>query len=407
MNPGIRPPQSADNALATQRVYSIDAFRGITILVMIFVNELAGIDGMPSWTTHAGADDDAMTYVDIVFPAFLFIVGMSLPIALQNRITKGESMPAIAGHIALRTTGLLVLGLFMVNSDGGYNEEAMKISLPLWSVLFFVFALLTWNSYNRLPKQLILLLRAVGIVGLIILMFLYKSGDGTSGMTPQWWGILGLIGWAYLFSCIIYLVSKNSLARLAIFTTLGFVFYIIAKEYADTGNLLLQFMNSARGHTIHTSITLSGTITFFLVFGNAPREKPFIQKLLYLALFTTVCLIAAVVLRPRYEVSKIYATPSWALFSIATCVIVYTLLYWLIDIRKQDRWVKWIQPAAANPLLAYLIPFVVYALMRLTDIYQPDIFTYGIPGVIWAAAYAFAVLGVVTILNKLKIKLQL
>ena len=72
-------PTLTTNVLATQRIFSIDAFRGVTILVMIFVNELAGVGGLPAWTKHAEADANTMTYVDVVFPAFLFIVGMSVP----------------------------------------------------------------------------------------------------------------------------------------------------------------------------------------------------------------------------------------------------------------------------------------------------------------------------------------
>ena len=69
------------NQLSNQRILSIDAFRGITIFVMIFVNELAGIRDIPQWMKHMPADADAMSFVDVVFPAFLFIVGMSIPFA--------------------------------------------------------------------------------------------------------------------------------------------------------------------------------------------------------------------------------------------------------------------------------------------------------------------------------------
>ncbi len=71
------------NTLTTQRILSIDVFRGITILVMIFVNDVAGVSGIPGWMKHVSADADAMTFVDVVFPAFLFIVGMSLPFCIE------------------------------------------------------------------------------------------------------------------------------------------------------------------------------------------------------------------------------------------------------------------------------------------------------------------------------------
>ena len=63
-----------------QRILSIDAFRGITIFVMVFVNDLAGTPGIPAWMGHMPANADAMSFVDVVFPAFLFIAGMSVPL---------------------------------------------------------------------------------------------------------------------------------------------------------------------------------------------------------------------------------------------------------------------------------------------------------------------------------------
>ena len=73
------------------RVLSIDVFRGIIIFTMVFVNELAGIADVPQWMKHLPANVDGMTFVDLVFPAFLFIVGMSIPFAIQARTNKGDS----------------------------------------------------------------------------------------------------------------------------------------------------------------------------------------------------------------------------------------------------------------------------------------------------------------------------
>ena len=66
------------NQLSNERILSIDAFRGITILVMIFVNELAGVHDIPQWMKHMPKDAAAMSFVDVVFPGFLFIVGIAI-----------------------------------------------------------------------------------------------------------------------------------------------------------------------------------------------------------------------------------------------------------------------------------------------------------------------------------------
>ena len=84
MNPTMELLEAnATNTIRAQRVASIDIFRGLTMTLMIFVNELAEVKGLPWWNYHAPAKVDAMTYVDMVFPAFLFILGMTIPIALN------------------------------------------------------------------------------------------------------------------------------------------------------------------------------------------------------------------------------------------------------------------------------------------------------------------------------------
>ena len=70
---------------STQRIASIDIFRALTMLLMIFVNDLASVKGLPWWTYHIPPGEFGMTYVDVVFPAFLFIVGMAIPLAFQKR----------------------------------------------------------------------------------------------------------------------------------------------------------------------------------------------------------------------------------------------------------------------------------------------------------------------------------
>jgi predicted acyltransferase len=72
------------------RIQSIDIFRGITLAVMIFVNDLDETRNLPWWTFHANRNWDVMTHVDMVFPIFLFLVGMSLPIAINARLRRNR-----------------------------------------------------------------------------------------------------------------------------------------------------------------------------------------------------------------------------------------------------------------------------------------------------------------------------
>src|ERR1043165_5777208 len=172
------------NQLSGDRILSIDAFRGITILVMIFVNELAGVRDIPAWMKHMPRDADAMSFVDVVFPAFLFIVGMSIPFAINQRLKKGASFIQLQQHILFRTLGLLVLGFFMVNAEGDYDEKAMGISINLWALFFFAAVILIWKVYRTPNKIVVYVLRSMGFIILIALAVMYKGQNGEH-ITPS------------------------------------------------------------------------------------------------------------------------------------------------------------------------------------------------------------------------------
>lgn len=394
--------QLIDNKLSTQRVYSIDAFRGITILVMIIVNELAGVSGLPDWMKHAGADDDTMTFVDVVFPAFLFIVGMSIPFAFAARVAKGDTFLDLSKHILSRTIGLLVLGVFLVNSEGG-NEEAMRLSMGWWTCLFLIAAVLVWNVYTFENKIYSFVLRGVGIVALLLLAFIYKGGpDGNMGLTPQWWGILGLIGWAYLNACVVYLAAKGRFLPLIISPLLLLCLYVLGSSFPDT----LNFIHSVRGHIIHTMVVLIGTSATMIVFDGALKFT-IPQRVWIILAMAGVYFVIGFVLRPFYEISKIYATPTWALYSAVSCCVMYAFLYWIIDMKGVKQWATFFKPAAANPLLVYLLPYLAYALMRILEIWWPAFMRHSVVGVITSVAYAILLMTLVRALNYFRIRLQL
>lgn len=105
------------------RFLAIDVLRATTMFFMIFVNDIWTLSNIPSWIGHVAADVDGMGFSDIIFPLFLYIVGLSIPYAIANKIAKGASTYAVLMHIATRTIALLVMGVFLVNAEN-YNEGA-------------------------------------------------------------------------------------------------------------------------------------------------------------------------------------------------------------------------------------------------------------------------------------------
>ena len=394
------------NKLSNERILSIDAFRGITILVMIFVNELAGIRDIPAWMKHMPADADAMSFVDMVFPAFLFIVGMSIPFAINSRLAKGDSFMQLQQHILFRTLGLLVLGFFIVNAEGGYSEVLMGISINLWALLFFAAVIIIWKVYYTTNKTTVYILRAAGFIALIVLAFIYKGENGEH-ITPQWWGILGLIGWAYLYACIIYQLCRGNKYLLILFIAACTAFYAAAHNADEQAIGWLNWVSGQAGNAAHTSIVLCGIVVSLLFFSEYKSIKTE-TRFIHAFVFAIILFAAGYFLRPYFKISKIYATPTWCLYSAAFCSFIFAFLYWLTDIEKMQKWTAFFKPAASNPLLTYILPDIIYYLTALIGIALfPDSLSYGLPGLLWSAFYAVAVMGIVIFLNKIKLKLQL
>src|SRR5476651_1465190 len=107
----------------SKRLLSIDVFRAINMFFMIFVNDLSGVRDVPKWIDHVKRYEDGMHFADTIFPLFLFIAGLSIPLAIGRRLSKGESFSSIASYILLRSLALIIMGFFHVNLEN-YSADA-------------------------------------------------------------------------------------------------------------------------------------------------------------------------------------------------------------------------------------------------------------------------------------------
>ncbi|MBW6458648.1 MAG: DUF5009 domain-containing protein, partial [FCB group bacterium] len=193
--------------LDMNRIISIDVFRGLTILLMIFVNDVAGVREIPLWLKHAAPDSPGMTMVDVVFPAFLFIVGLAIPFAIARRESQYPERSVLL-HIVIRTAGLLAIGLLMLN-----GPAVTSMNKAWWNVLMYTGAILFWSAPPRNEKYTKLhhMLKWLGLALLIYLLVIFRRncGDTSSWIQTGWWGILGEIGFAYLIASLLWLSLRK------------------------------------------------------------------------------------------------------------------------------------------------------------------------------------------------------
>lgn len=399
----------------TVRNGAIDMLRGLTVLIMIFVNSFWKLEGVPHWLEHAAWGEDFMGLADIVFPCFLFAVGMSIPYAIERRSAKGFSDASTLLHILLRTFALLVTGAFLGNSEGWISDDA-PYPMGLYWILMLAGFICVWNQYpretSRRLRYVFAGLKIAGAAILIYLMLTFRNGEGqVFGFRTS---ILGLIGWAYLICAVSYLIVRDRPVRLlaifGVFVLVNILTSPLNEAYGShpildfpDGNFLSGFL-----HTIHVgngglcACTMGGLV--LSVLGERYRGSDN-KKLIVTLAGAAALAVAGMAAHHFYIVSKIAATLPWVCFSMAVACSLYGVFTWL-DGRGLTGWFRIIRPAGTATLTAYMVPYLLYGIDNLFGI-NMDFFSAGISGLLNCALFSLVSIWITGLLEVLGIKLKI
>src|SRR5438105_13991124 len=94
-----------------QRLLSLDVFRGVTIAGMLLVNDPGSWSHIYPPLEHA--EWNGWTYTDLIFPFFLFIVGVSMVLSFQSRLARGDGRGRLAAHTLRRSVIIYAIGFFL------------------------------------------------------------------------------------------------------------------------------------------------------------------------------------------------------------------------------------------------------------------------------------------------------
>lgn len=383
------------------RIQSLDVFRALTMLLMLWVNEYAGVKDLPHWMYHAAAQEDMMGFSDIIFPAFLFAMGMAVPFAVQNRLKKGDSLLQVSLHILLRTVALVVMGLFTVNK-GAYDPVVSGIPSAWYSLLMVAGFFLVWNLYPKVSdarRYLFAGMKIAGIALLVYLLVIFVPKEGQSFGT-KWWGILGLIGWSYLGTSLIYLATRSNLRK------------AIAAFLLLTACCLLTFAGVFRGtwaeyipsQPVLYTLSVAGMLAAILLQQYGRRQGSFYGVMVAIGVVMALC---GWVAHHWWIISKIQATPTWLFYCCAMFFPAVALLHYLCDVKGKAHWFAIIKPAGTLTLTCYMVPYLTGNLMRLLELHWPS-FTYsGGAGLVRCALYSLAAIWIAWLLSKIHIRLKI
>ncbi|KYP15002.1 DUF5009 domain-containing protein [Flavihumibacter sp. CACIAM 22H1] len=391
------------------RIASIDVLRALTMFGMIFVNDLWSLKDIPTWLEHVAAQEDGMGLADIVFPGFLFIVGMSIPFAVRNRRAKGDSTAQLVFHIIQRGLALLLMGIFLVNGEY-INESATGISRGGWNVISWIAFMLLWNQYPKnWPKPLIRALQVLALLALCWLAFVYQGGaaENPKGFSTWWWGILGLIGWAYLVAGLYFTFTAGKIRLLAVGALVSLLLCALHHLKLLPSNPFLNTLLSPIAFGAMTAFTIGGAWASQVFWELHEKNKSSPRLPLQFALAAFVLLLAGFLSRPTWGISKIQASPSWVMICSAIMLLLFLLIYWLVDQKNKLSWFAAIRAAGTETLLCYALPYFAYALIRPTGFYLPDWAITGTVGLFKSMLFALLIIQVAGWLSRRGLRLKL
>ena len=208
------------------RAYSIDILRGLAILLMI-LSGLEPFGNLPGWMYHAqcpppshafNPDVPGITWVDLVFPFFIFTMGAAVPFAMIRRLENGMSVCGAVFAIVKRYAFLLGFAIYAAH----VNPLAISAEPTKWiwflGIVMFFWMFMIWGRFPiKQNDKLNYLIKTCGVVlaGVVICSLSYKDGGAFRVFRTNI--ILFVLAVLAFFGSLIWLFTRgNILLRLGI-----------------------------------------------------------------------------------------------------------------------------------------------------------------------------------------------
>ena len=322
--------------LPSGRLLSLDVFRGATIAGMILVNN--GGNEESSYWPLLHAEWNGWTPTDLIFPFFLFIVGVSMAFSLRSRLERGASRGELLKHVLWRGLVIFGLGLFLNGFPNHYQ-------------------LSSWRVYGVLQR--------------IAVCYVITS------VLALWTSRRGQIGAA--LAC---LVGYWALMRLV--PVPGFGVPTVDVPLLDPDKNLAAWLDRSllMGHLYEVTRDPEGVVSTIpavatsllgLLTGDWLRSgRDGRTKAIVLAASGIVLLLLGQLWNVWFPINKKLWTSSYVLFTAGLALACLALCYWAVDVHKWRRWATPFLVLGTNAIAAYLLAEVVAHLIWRMGVAQPD-----------------------------------
>jgi heparan-alpha-glucosaminide N-acetyltransferase len=334
----------------TVRLTSLDVFRGATMLFM--ASEIMSINRLGRAFPESGFAQflsrmlDHVPWVgvvpwDLIQPAFMFMVGVSLPFSIASRRAKGQSFARMFGHSVYRALALIALGIFLRSQQRAqtyFTFEDVLTQIGLGYVFLF---LLAWTR----PK--------VQWAAAIAILVAYWAAFALYPLPPADFDTTTVgvpMDWPHKQTGFARHWDKNT--NFAHAADVWFLnLFPRERPFAMNrgGYLTLNFVPSL------------ATMIFGLLMGGLLKsDRPGLQKVRLLVMFGVGGVLVGLLIQALgiCPIVKRIWTPSWSIFSSGWVVLLLTGLYYIVDIRGYRRWAFPLLVVGVNSIAMYVLVHV-------------------------------------------------
>ncbi len=325
-------PDLKKDSLRTQtkeRLQSLDTLRGFDMVMLMgggwIIITLAQATGW-SWLEALAVQQEhvdwkGFRFYDLIFPLFMFISGVAIPLAIKSKLEKGVAKLLLLKKILIRLVALVALGiLYNGATESGFVNMRVASVLAQIGFGYFFAALITLYSKSIKGNIFWLLGILAGVASLQL--FVPVPGYGAGTFEPA-------------STINAWLDQKLLPGRLydKVFDPEGILCIISA-----------------------VSITLLGTLGGFLIRSKSPKPS---KKALYIAAAGVVMSAIAIGISPFYPIIKKMWTVPYVLLAAGISAMLLSLFYFIIDVKGSKRWTLFFRVFGMNSITIYMASRII------------------------------------------------
>jgi predicted acyltransferase len=322
-----------------ERLLSLDVFRGLTVAGMLLVNDPGSWSAIFPPLGHA--EWHGWTPTDLIFPFFLFIVGITTHLSLSARRARGDDDAAIVKQIFRRGIIIYLLGLALA-----------------------LFPFYQWGAIDGIPNATawdrimyrIAHVRILGVLPRIAIVYVCAALLTLKTTLRQQIIIIAALLFGYWFAMtIIPVPGENEIGALLLHTKDRNLAAYLDRVILGTNHIWTGSVTYDPEGVLST-IPAIATAILGVIAGRwiAQREKPMLERITGLLVVGSIGMVVGLMWNWSFPINKNLWTSSYVIFTAGMACVVLATIMWVVDYWNAKGWTKPFVVFGVNPIVAFV-----------------------------------------------------